>query len=111
MVVAFADGAYLGAQASTQSVPSGATRTRLSILFQAIDKIRIGHANSRLAIPLVARVIVSIILHTKETSPICVLPPSTQNLAQFTALIAAIECLATDFPALCLLYSDGIKRY
>lgn len=53
-----------------------------------------------MAIPHVARVIVSIILSTKETNPVCILLPSTQNMAQFTALIAAIECLAADFPSL-----------
>jgi len=64
-----------------------------------MNEISIVHQDKRLDIPHIAHVIVSMLLGTEERSPICVLLPSTEGIAQFTATISALECLATDFPA------------
>ena len=39
-------------------------------------------------------------LQTQETAPICILLPSTEYVAQFAAILAALECVATDFEEL-----------
>ncbi len=41
----------------------------------------------------------STLLQTNETAPVCILLPSTEYVVQFAAILAALECLASDFPA------------
>ncbi len=53
---------------------------------------------SRLSMPHIARIVVATALQTKATDPICIILPSTEHVAQFTAIVSALQCLANDFP-------------
>jgi hypothetical protein len=64
-----------------------------------LDNIHILDKAGRLEIPHIARVLVSTLLQTKETAPVCILLPSTEYVAQFTAILASLECLASEFQA------------
>ena len=64
-----------------------------------LDDISVLGDSGRLEIPHIVRLLVSTLLQSNETAPVCILLPSTEYVAQFTAILAALECLASDFPA------------
>jgi hypothetical protein len=64
-----------------------------------LDEICVLGQAERIELPHICRVLVSTLLQTKEVAPVCILLPSTDYVAQFTAILASFECLALDFPA------------
>jgi hypothetical protein len=82
-------------------VALAAKRPRLRFEPKLLNDISIVHQGGSVEIPHIAGVIVSTLLGSEEISPICILLPSTEGIPQFAAIIAALECLGSDFPAAC----------
>jgi hypothetical protein len=78
---------------------SVARRPRLQLQPKLLGDISIVHRGRNIEIPHIAGVIVSTLLASEGTNPICILLPSTEGIPQFAAIVAALECLASDFPA------------
>jgi hypothetical protein len=74
------------------------THTKLQINPTLLDRIVISIAGHRVPLPHVARMVVSTALQTQVPSPICIVLPSTEHVAQFAAILSALQCLASDFP-------------
>ena len=72
--------------------------TKLQITPTLLDRILISNAGNRVPLPHVARMVVSTALQTQMTGPICIVLPSTRHVAHFTAILSALQCLASDFP-------------
>lgn len=80
---------------ASRSDPVGHTKIRINP--KLLDSVLIDNRGQRLPIPQVARIIISTALQTQATDPICIILPSTEHVAQFTAIVASLQCLASDF--------------
>ncbi|MCK1480543.1 ATP-binding protein [Bradyrhizobium sp. 197] len=78
--------------------------TKLRIDPTLLDSVFIENGGQHLPIPHIARLVVSTALQTKATDPICIILPSTEHVAQFTAILTSLQCLASDF-------SDNQKHF
>lgn len=74
------------------------THTKLQIDPTLLDTVLIENASQHLPLPHIARMVVSTALQTKLGDPICIVLPSTEHVVQFTAILSALQCLASDFP-------------
>jgi hypothetical protein len=93
----------LGISSSDRSRAEAAEAKRPRLHFQPTllinNDMSIVSQEGSVEIPHIAEVIVSTLLGSEETDPICILLPSTDGVSQFVAIIAALQCLARDFPA------------
>jgi hypothetical protein len=80
------------------------SHTKIRINPTLLDSILIENGGLHLSMPHIARLVVSTTLQTKATDPICIILPSTEHVAQFTAILASLQCLASDF-------SDNQKHF
>jgi hypothetical protein len=62
-----------------------------------IDRIAFG-PNGGSAPPHLLRLLVSTVLATDESAPICIVLPSVERIASVIAILAALECLSFDLP-------------
>jgi hypothetical protein len=62
-----------------------------------LDGMRLSVDGQHMALPHVARLVATTALNTEYSDPICIILPSVDRVAQFTAITAALECLAIDF--------------
>jgi hypothetical protein len=83
----------------SSSAPSTVKTNKLRLQPTLLNGLAIVHGDQSVEIPHIAGVILSTLLGSGETSPVCILLPSTEAIPQFTAIFAALECLASDFPA------------
>lgn len=83
----------------SSSAPSTVKTHKLRLQPTLLNGLAIVHGDQSVEIPHIAGVILSTLLGSGETSPVCILLPSTEAIPQFTAIFAALECLASDFPA------------
>lgn len=72
--------------------------TKVQINPTLLNSVFIENGGQALPIPHIARLVVSTALQTKATDPICIILPSTEHVAQFTAILVSLQCLASDFP-------------
>lgn len=77
---------------------------KLRIAPRLLDGFRLSVDGQRTALPHVARLVVTTALNAGYAEPICLILPSVDRFAQFTAIAAALECLAIDF-------GDGRARF
>ncbi|GLI94666.1 DrmE family protein [Methylocystis echinoides] len=74
----------------------------------AVDRILFEHED-RGQCPHLLKLLVSISLRTRETSPICVILPSAVGVASLVAIVSALECLAQDLPDAKTLYPATLR--
>jgi hypothetical protein len=92
-------------KAEQSAIPAPAAKveakphTKLQIAPTLLDRILISNAGHRVPLPHVARMVVSTALQAQMTGPICIVLPSTEHVAQFAAILSALQCLASDFPS------------
>lgn len=70
---------------------------KLRVAPRRLDDFRLSVDGHRTALPHVGRLVVTTALNTGYADPICLILPSVDRVAQFTAIAAALECLAIDF--------------
>jgi hypothetical protein len=87
------------AQLATSSPVEATTGIRLHRRPQLTDAILLTYGGVSHGLPHIERVIVSMLLGAEDVAPVCILLPSTEGIAQLTAILSALECLAADFPA------------
>lgn len=84
--------------ANAGAVPASAKFLhRLHVPVSVINRISLG-SNGGSAPPHLLRLLVSTVLATEEGSPICIVLPSAEGVASVVAILAALECLASDLP-------------
>jgi hypothetical protein len=101
-----------GAQPIVTKADAASSKFRIEP--KLLDDIFVLGESGRLEIPHIVRLLVSTLLQTNETAPVCILLPSTEYVAQFVAILTALECFASDFPAardafICQFMKPGIK--
>lgn len=77
---------------------------KLRVAPRRLEDFRLSVDGQRTALPHVARLVVTTALNTGYADPICLILPSVDRVAQFTAIAAALECLGMDF-------EDGRARF
>jgi hypothetical protein len=76
---------------------SATRRPRLQIQPKLLGDISILRQGQNIEIPHIAGVIVSTLLASEETSPICILLPSTEGISQFAAILLHLNPLPAIF--------------
>jgi hypothetical protein len=83
-------------QADLQGHDGAWAKGRIQIAPSLLENYTIGGVAA--AMPHLIRVAVSTALQTETKEPICILLPSTENVAQIVAIISSLQCLAADYP-------------
>lgn len=82
---------------ASNSLASPADR-RFRLTLKRFDQISILSPGGSTRIPQIGRTILQTLLQSTDRKPVCILLPSTESIPEFTAAVAAIECLAVDYP-------------
>ena len=77
--------------------PEAAQLRKLQVAPARLDRIQLRVDGRTTALPHIARLVASTALNTGYADPICIVLPSTERVAQFTAIAAALECAAVDY--------------
>ncbi|WP_298254980.1 DrmE family protein [Bradyrhizobium sp.] len=85
-------------EAAAAAPCSEPTRLRkVRVAPKLLDGMRLSVDGQKIVLPHVARLVAATALNTEYADPICIILPSVDRVAQFTAITAALECLAVDF--------------
>lgn len=71
---------------------------RLSIMPSAIENVVFGAGPEPVSAPHLLKVLLSTVLATDVSTPICVVLPSTEQVPETLAVLSSLECLAADLP-------------
>lgn len=87
----------LGERETNVSVSADKVSKRLRIPISVINRIAFGPDGGSTP-PHLLRLLISTVLATDESSPICIVLPSVERVASVIAILASLECLAFDLP-------------